>query len=288
MVREIDRNTLLENLSCPISPSFHPPFDVCSTRMVETGPKSFIVPRWTNKIRSLSIRRKFHLRGWTRRGRIKLSLRLKHSARRVSPSEGERRTNSRKEELFEESLPSFVKLSHLSEFLRKSIHPRQGKIRGRKRRRGFLCSLPLCPLFSSLLFLLGLRSIPSVVVWSVKKSRSMSSFSISVPLCPFHESRETLRKGWLTALIVLVVPRNGLLGFPSGFLQSSLCSPLFFQPLSHSPLFYLRRAACRSSNNCYSTPLLAKHFAERAHLVSQARDPRQTETCHPLCFFTSS
>lgn len=207
--------------------------------MGETGPKSFIVARWTNKIRSLSIRRKFHLRGWTRRGRIKLSLRLKHSARRVSPSEGERRTNSRKEELFEESLPSFVKLSHLSEFLRKSIHPRQGKIRGRKRRRGFLCSLslPLYSLFSSLFFSSFRVSVPYRPSSSEasKRAGAWAAFRFPYHFAPFTRAEKRCEKGGWLLLLSSSFPVTVYSDFHPVFF-SRLSVPLCFSNLFPIPL----------------------------------------------------
>ena len=69
-----------------------------------------------------------------------------------------------------------------------------------------------------------------------KRAGAWAAFRFPYHFAPFSPRTEKrCEKGWLTALIVLVVPRNGLLGFPSGFLQSSLCSPLFFQSLSRSP-----------------------------------------------------
>lgn len=102
-------------------------------------------------------------------------------------------------EVFEESLPS--KLSHLSEFLGKSIQSPRGENAAKRRRE---------------------RRSPSSE--ASKRAEARAAFRFPHHFAPFTEGRAP-RKGWLTALIV--PRRNGLLGFPSGFLHP--LSPLFFQ-----------------------------------------------------------
>lgn len=91
---------------------------------------------------------------------------------------------------------------------------------------------------------------------------------------PLSRGPGNVSKGRLTALIVPVVSLTVYSDFHPVFFLSrppllDPCSPfLFFQSLPTR----------RCSNNCYSTLLLVKQSAERAHLVSQTviRDSRKT------------
>lgn len=94
-----------------------------------------------------------------------------------------------------------------------------------------------------------------------EQGHERAAFRFPHHFAPFTEGRAP-RKGWLTALIVPVVTVYS--DFHPVFFTRSL--PLFFQ-LNLPP---------GSSNNCYSTPPLAKQFAERAHLVNRPRDPTTT------------
>lgn len=174
--------------------------------------------RWTDKIRSLSIRRKFQFvfdgrdaeessyRYYSNAPCTSLSLSL--SQRGCERGGGEK-------EVFEESLPS--KLSHLSEFLGKSIQSPRGenaakrrKERERERRR-------------------GRRRLKR----QKEQGHERAAFRFPHHFAPFTEGRAP-RKGWLTALIVPVVTVYS--DFHPVFFTRSL--PLFFQlnPPAHSPL----------------------------------------------------
>lgn len=104
---------------------------------------------------------------------------------------------------------------------------------------------------------------------------------------PLSRGPGNVSKGRLTALIVPVVSLTVYSDFHPVFFLSrppllDPCSPfLFFQSLPTR----------RCSNNCYSTLLLVKQSAERAHLVSQTViDPRQPENYpsffHPPFIFS--
>lgn len=74
-----------------------------------------------------------------------------------------------------------------------------------------------------------------------------------------------------------------------------LLSPVVTVYSDFHPVFFTRSLLCfsnlptpASSNNCYSTPPLAKQFAERAHLVSRPRDPTTTGNFLPLLSFETA
>lgn len=139
----------------------------------------FIGRRWTDKIRSLSVRRKFQF-VFDGRDAEESSYRYYWNAPCSSlflsrqPNEAANEVGGEKE-VFEESLPS--KLSHLSEFLGKSIQSERRKCGEAKERE-------------------------AAAVWSVKKSRGTSEqlfdFRTTLPLSQRAELREKV--GWLLLL----------------------------------------------------------------------------------------
>lgn len=155
----------------------------------------FIGRRWTDKIRSLSVRRKFQF-VFDGRDAEESSYRYYWNAPCSSlflsrqPNEAANEVGGEKE-VFEESLPS--KLSHLSEFLGKSIQSPRGENAAKRRRE---------------------RPPPSEA--SKRAGARASSFSISAPLCPFHRGPSSAKR---LADCSYCPRRNGLLGFPSGFLH---------------------------------------------------------------------
>lgn len=218
-----------------------------SRKKMEKGwPTIFIGRRWTDKIRSLSIRRKFQFvvdgrdaeessyrwNYWNTPCSLSLSL---------STTERERVEGG--------SIRRIITVETFTPFgipWEKHSIPERRKCGEAKEREAV------------------------AVVWSVKKSRGTSSFSISAPLCPFH-----------------------------GGLREKVGSLLLLSPVTvysdFHPVFFTRSLLCfsnlptpASSNNCYSTPPLAKQFAERAHLVSRPRDPTTTGNFLPLLSFETA
>lgn len=161
--------------------------------MTRRGWTIFIGRRWTDKIRSLSIRRKFQF-VFDGRDAEESSYRYYwNTPCSLFLSTIER--GGGEEEVFEESLPS--KLSHLSEFLGKSIQSPRGENAAKRRRERPPPSPP-----------------PSEA--SKRAGARASSFSISAPLCPFHRGPSSAKR---LADCSYCPRRNGLLGFPSGFLH---------------------------------------------------------------------